>query len=126
MLPLSTAYVICESFGFERGISRSFREAPVFQGLFTGLLVFGALIALIPGLPLIQLMVMVQVINAVLLPILLVFILRLVNDQRIMGKYINNPVQNTIAYGTTILLVALCAVMLSSIFLPLVGIPFFQ
>jgi Mn2+/Fe2+ NRAMP family transporter len=88
--------------------------------------VFGALVALIPGLPLVQLLVLVQVINGVLLPILLVFIVRLVNDRRIMGKYINNPLQNLIAYGTTGLLIALCGIMLASFFLPLVGIPFLQ
>ncbi len=89
VLPLSTAYAICESFGFERGVSHSFREAPIFQGLFTGMLAFGALVALIPGLPLIQLIVVSQIINGALLPIMLFFILRLVNDRRIMGKYVN-------------------------------------
>jgi NRAMP (natural resistance-associated macrophage protein)-like metal ion transporter len=124
VLPLSTAYSVCESFGFERGVSRSFREAPIFQGLFTGMLAFGALVALIPGLPLIQLLIVVQVINGVLLPILLVFILRLVNDHHIMGKYVNSPLQNAIAWGTTIALSVLCAVMIASIVLPALGVPF--
>lgn len=124
VLPLSTSYSICESFGFERGVSFSFREAPIFQGLFTGMLALGALIALIPGLPLIQLMIIVQVINGVLLPILLVFILRLVNDRSIMGRYVNGRVNNLIAWGTTITLTGLCAVMIVSIILPLLGIPF--
>jgi len=126
VLPLSTAYSITESFGFERGVSRSFAEAPIFNGLFTGMLAFGALVALIPGLPLIQLMVIVQVINGVLLPILLVFILKLVNDRRIMGKYVNSLVENAVAWSTTILLSALCTVMIASIVLPMVGIPFLQ
>lgn len=124
VLPLATSYSICESFGFERGVSFSFREAPIFQGLFTGMLALGALIALIPGLPLIQLMILVQVVNGVLLPILLVFILRLVNDRSIMGKYVNGRVNNIIAWGTTIVLTSLCAVMILSIILPLVGVPF--
>jgi Mn2+/Fe2+ NRAMP family transporter len=124
VLPLSTAYSVSESFGFERGVSRSFREAPIFQGLFTGMLAFGALIALIPGLPLIQLLIVVQVINGVLLPILLVFVLRLVNDRRIMGKYVNSPLQNAIAWGTTIAISVLCAVMIASIILPIIGVPF--
>ncbi|MFI5272938.1 MAG: Nramp family divalent metal transporter [Ktedonobacterales bacterium] len=124
VLPLATAYSISESFGFERGVSRSFSEAPVFNGVFTGMLAFGALVTLIPGLPLIQLLIIVQVINGVLLPIELVFILRLINDPRIMGKYVNRPVQNMIAWGTTVLLTALCAVMIAAIALPLVGIPF--
>ena len=124
VLPLATSYSICESFGFERGVSFSFREAPIFQGLFTGMLALGALIALIPGLPLIQLMILVQVVNGVLLPILLVFILRLVNDRTIMGKYVNGSINNFIAWGTTIVLTSLCAVMILSIILPLLGVPF--
>ncbi|HEV7128658.1 MAG TPA: Nramp family divalent metal transporter [Ktedonobacterales bacterium] len=126
VLPLSTAYSICESFGFEHGVSRSFREAPVFLGLFTGMLALGALIALIPGLPLIQLLVIVQVINGVLLPILLVFILLLVNDRRVMGKYVNGPVNNVIAWGTTVMMIALSTVMIASIVLPALGVPFLQ
>ena len=121
---MATSYSICESFGFERGVSFSFREAPIFQGLFTGMLALGALIALIPGLPLIQLMILVQVVNGVLLPILLVFILRLVNDRTIMGKYVNGRINNFIAWGTTIVLTSLCAVMILSIILPLLGVPF--
>jgi NRAMP (natural resistance-associated macrophage protein)-like metal ion transporter len=124
VLPLSTAYAVCESFGFERGVSYSFREAPIFQGLFTGMLAIGALVALIPGLPLIRLIVVSQVINGLLLPILLVFILLLVNDRGIMGKHINSPTQNAIAWGTALVLSALSALMLAAIFLPLLGISF--
>jgi Mn2+/Fe2+ NRAMP family transporter len=124
VLPLSTAYAVCESFGFERGVSYSFREAPIFQGLFTGMLALGALIALIPGLPLIRLIVVSQVINGILLPILLYFILRLVNDRDIMGKHVNSPLQNVIAWGTTVVLTALSVLMLAAIFLSLLGIPF--
>jgi Mn2+/Fe2+ NRAMP family transporter len=126
VLPLATAYAVCESFGFERGISHSFKEAPVFHGLFTGMLALGALVALIPGLPLIRLIIVAQVINGALLPILLVFILRLVNDRRIMGKHVNSPVENVIAFGTTALLSALSLVMIATIVLPFIGIPFLQ
>jgi Mn2+/Fe2+ NRAMP family transporter len=122
VLPLSTAYAVCESFGFERGVSYSFRQAPIFHGIFTGMLAFGALVALIPGLPLIQLIVVSQIINGVLLPIMLYFILRLVNDRRIMGKYVNSPVQNVIAYGTAIVLTALSSVMIVTTFLPIFGV----
>jgi NRAMP (natural resistance-associated macrophage protein)-like metal ion transporter len=122
VLPLSTAYAVCESFGFERGVSYSFREAPIFQGLFTGMLAFGALVALIPGLPLIQLIVVSQIINGALLPILLYFILKLVNDRGIMGKHVNTPTQNAVAYSTAILLAILSAVMILTTFLPLVGV----
>ncbi|MBF6592031.1 MAG: divalent metal cation transporter, partial [Ktedonobacterales bacterium] len=84
------------------------------------------LIALMPGLPLIQLIIIAQVINGMLLPILLVFILRLVNDRRIMGAYINGRVQNIIAGGTAVLLSLLSAVMIASVVLPSLGIPFLR
>jgi NRAMP (natural resistance-associated macrophage protein)-like metal ion transporter len=126
VLPLSTTYAICESFGFEHGVSYTFREAPVFHTLFTGMLVLGALVALIPGLPLIQLLIIVQVINGVLLPILLVFILLLVNDRRIMGRYVNGLGKNIIAIGTAVLLSVLSFIMLLSIVLPVFGVPFLQ
>jgi Mn2+/Fe2+ NRAMP family transporter len=126
VVPLATAYSVCESFGFERGVSYSFKDAPIFQGLFTGMIILGAVVALIPGLPLIPLIVVAQIINGMLLPILLVFILRLVNDRRIMGKYVNSALQNIIAWGITIVLTALSFIMILSIVLPAVGIPFLQ
>ncbi|HEU5441822.1 MAG TPA: Nramp family divalent metal transporter [Ktedonobacterales bacterium] len=122
VVPLSTAYAVCESFGFERGISHSFAEAPVFHTLFTGMIAFGALVALIPGLPLISLIIVAQIINGTLLPILLVFILKLVNDRRIMGKYVNSRPENVIAWGTTIMLGALSAVMIVTTLLVAVGV----
>jgi Mn2+/Fe2+ NRAMP family transporter len=90
------------------------------------MLVCGALVALIPGLPPIQLLMLAQVLKGVLLPIELIFILRLINDRRIMGTYVTSPLQNVIAWGTTGLIIALCTVMLASILLPLLGIPFLQ
>ncbi len=126
VVPLSTSYAICESFGFESGVSFKLRQAPIFHGIYIGMLAIGALIALIPGLPLIQLLIVAQVINGMLLPILLVYILLLVNDRNIMGKYVNGPINNTIAWGTAILLSLLSIFMLLSILLPLVGIPFLQ
>ena len=102
VLPLTTAYGICEAFGFERGVSRSFREAPVFQSLFTGLIILGVLVALIPGLPIIQVLVVLQDINAAMLPILLVFIILLVNKRRLMGRRVNGSVYNILSWITTI------------------------
>jgi NRAMP (natural resistance-associated macrophage protein)-like metal ion transporter len=122
VVPISTAYSICESFGFERGVSHSFGEAPIFNGIFTGMLVFGGLVAMIPGLPLIQLMIIVQVINGILLPIILVFILQLVNNPDIMGTYVNRRIENVVAYATTIVLSLLCAALVVSTILPIVGI----
>jgi Mn2+/Fe2+ NRAMP family transporter len=126
VLPLATAYAVCETFGFERGVNFSFREAPIFQGLFTGMLALGALVALIPGLPLIQLIIIAQVINGILLPILLVFILRLINDRRIMGQYTNTLGKNIIAWATVVILIGLTLLMLASVILPLFGVPFLQ
>jgi Mn2+/Fe2+ NRAMP family transporter len=126
VLPLATAYAVCETFGFERGVNFSFREAPIFQGLFTGMLALGALVALIPGLPLIQLIIIAQVINGILLPILLIFILRLINDRRIMGQYTNTLAKNIIAWATVVTLIGLTVLMLASVILPLFGVPFLQ
>jgi NRAMP (natural resistance-associated macrophage protein)-like metal ion transporter len=126
VLPLATAYAVSETFGFERGVNFSFREAPIFQGLFTGMLALGALVALIPGLPLIQLIIIAQVINGILLPILLIFILRLINDRRIMGQYTNTLAKNIIAWATVVTLIGLTVLMLASVILPLFGVPFLQ
>jgi len=126
VLPLTTSYAVTESFGFERGVSHGFREAPIFNGIFTGMLLLGAVVALIPGLPLVQLIVLAQAINGILLPILLVFMLMLVNDRRIMGKYVNSRTQNIIAWATTILLSVLCFMLILSTILPALGIPFLQ
>ncbi|MGO8946395.1 MAG: Nramp family divalent metal transporter [Ktedonobacterales bacterium] len=122
VVPLSTSYSICESFGFERGVSYSFREAPIFNGIFTGMIAFGAAVALIPNLPLIQLIIIVQVINGILLPILLIYILKLVNNPAIMGKYVNRRIENIVAYTTTILLTLLSAALVVTTILPLVGV----
>ena len=122
VLPLATAYAVCESFGFERGVSHSFREAPIFHGLFTGMLAFGALVALIPGLQLISVIILAQVINGALLPILLVFIIKLVNNRQIMGKYVNKPWQNVIAWSTASVLSVLSLIMIVTLILPVFGV----
>ena len=88
-MPLATAYSISEAFGFEKGVSNSFREAPIFLGVFTFLVALGALIAMMPGLPLISVLLLTQVINGVLLPVILFAILRLVNDRELMGSHVN-------------------------------------
>jgi NRAMP (natural resistance-associated macrophage protein)-like metal ion transporter len=114
VLPLSTAYGICEAFGFERGVSRSFREAPVFQSIFTGLIILSVLITLIPGLPIIQVLLILQDLNAIMLPILLVFIILLVNNRRLMGRRVNGLAFNIISWGTTVLITVLIALLLFS------------
>lgn len=125
VVPLTTAYNVCESFGFERGVSMSFRQAPIFHGLFMGMLIAGALVSLlIPGGMLVSLIIIAQVINGVLLPILLVFIVILVNDRHIMGKLVNGRINNIIAYTTVVSLSLLSLIMIVSVILPMFGIPF--
>ncbi|MBS1965121.1 MAG: Nramp family divalent metal transporter [Chloroflexi bacterium SZAS-1] len=103
VLPLATTYVMSEALGFERGVSRSWSEAPIFMGLFTGLVVIGALLALIPGLPLIQVLVGVYVLNGLLLPIELFAILSLVNNHELMGAHTNRLGYNLLAWAIAII-----------------------
>ncbi len=114
VLPLSTSYAICEAFGFERGVSRSFSEAPVFQSIFTGLIILGVLITLIPGLPFIQVLIVLQDLNAAMLPILLVFIILLVNNRRLMGRYVNKLGFNIISWITVVVITILIVLLLLS------------
>jgi NRAMP (natural resistance-associated macrophage protein)-like metal ion transporter len=107
VLPLATAYSISEALGFEKGVSRSFREAPIFLGVFTFLVAVGAAIAVIPGLPLIRVLLVTQVINGLLLPIILFAILKLVNDRELMGARVNGPVYNLAAWLTAIVVTLL-------------------
>lgn len=119
VLPLSTSYGICEAFGFERGVSRSFKEAPVFQSIFTGLIVLGVLITLIPGLPIVPVLIVLQDLNAAMLPILLVFIILLVNNRRLMGKHVNGPILNIISWATIVIISILVVLFLyTAIFSP--------
>jgi Mn2+/Fe2+ NRAMP family transporter len=107
VLPLATAYSISEALGFEKGVSRSFKEAPIFLGTFTFLVAVGASIAVIPNLPLIRVLLVTQVINGLLLPVVLFAILRLVNNRELMGARVNGPVYNVAAWLTTIVVTAL-------------------
>jgi NRAMP (natural resistance-associated macrophage protein)-like metal ion transporter len=100
VLPISTAYAIGEAFGFETGVEHRLEDAPIFYGILGFLFAFGALITLIPGLPLIQFIIIVQVVQGMLLPIILIAIWRLVNDQELMGRYTNGPLYNLIALVT--------------------------
>src|SRR5215213_6058586 len=101
VLPLATAYSLSEALGFEKGLSRSFREAPIFLGIFTALILIGAVVALIPGIPQIRLLLFTQTINGVLLPVILVAILSLANNREIMGEYRNTLALNLAAGATT-------------------------
>lgn len=99
VLPLATAYSVSEALGFEKGLNRSFREAPIFLGMFTGLIVVGAGVALIPGIPQIQLLLVTQSINGLLLPVILFAIVSLAANTEIMGTNANGRLHNLLAYG---------------------------
>src|SRR5438067_7395897 len=116
VLPLATAYSISEAFGFEKGVSSSFREAPIFIGVFTFLVVLGATVAMIPGLSLIHVLIVTQVINGVLLPVVLIVVLKLVNNRELMGTHVNGPVYNIAAWLTTIIVSLLSVLVIVSTF----------
>ncbi len=111
ILPISTAYTICEAFGWESSLDRKFVEAPQFYGLYTLMIFLSAIIILLPDMPLVRIMFYSQVINGILLPFVLVFMLLLVNDRRIMGKYVNGPVMNLLSWVTVIVLAFLSLAM---------------
>lgn len=116
VLPLATAYSISEALGFEKGLSRSFREAPIFLGIFTALILIGAIVALLPGIPQIKLLIFTQCINGLLLPFLLVAIVSLANNEEIMGEYKNSRVFNIFAWTITIVVSTLSLLLLGTIF----------
>jgi Mn2+/Fe2+ NRAMP family transporter len=107
ILPISTAYTVCEGLGFESGVDHSFKEAPVFYWLYTILLAAGAGVVMLPGVPLIQVSILSQVINGVALPAVLIFMLLLINKKELMGRHTNSPLFNVIAWATTIVLIVL-------------------
>lgn len=107
VLPLATAYSISEALGFEKGVSRSFREAPIFLWTFTFLVAVGAAIAIVPNLPLMRVLLVTQVINGLLLPVVLFAVLKLVNDREVMGRYVNGLLYNIAAWLTAIVVTIL-------------------
>ncbi len=112
ILPLSTAYTVCEALGFESGLNKKFREAPVFYWLYTALIVGGAAIILIPKAPLVKLAVLSQVLNGVLLPFVLVFMLLLINKSELMGRHVNSRAYNVVAWSLTVIILVLTVFML--------------
>ncbi|MGQ9524632.1 MAG: Nramp family divalent metal transporter [Armatimonadota bacterium] len=107
VLPLTTAYSFCETFGWEFGVSRSWKEAPVFFGIFTLSIVLGVGIVLTSGMNPIHLAILTQVLNGLLLPVVLIFMVKLINNPRIMGKYVNTRTGNVICWVTTASIIAL-------------------
>ena len=111
IIPLSTAYAVCEAFGWEAGLNRTAREAPVFVGLFTALIIASALVILIPGIPLIPVMLLSQVLNGMLLPFVLVFLILLTGDREIMGQHRNSRVFSVFAWVLVVVLAGLSALL---------------
>lgn len=105
ILPLSTAFYICEALGWEAGVNKTFKEAPQFMWLYTGMIVLGGAIILIPKVPLILIMLFSQVLNGVLLPFVLIIILILINKKKLMGDYTNGPFFNWVSWGAVGLLI---------------------
>lgn len=121
VLPLATAYSISEALGFEKGLSRTFREAPIFLGIFTALILVGAIVALLPGIPQIKLLIFTQCINGLLLPFLLVAIVSLANNEEIMGEYKNTLLFNIFAWTITIVVSTLSILLLVMTFADIFG-----
>ncbi|WP_243348959.1 NRAMP family divalent metal transporter [Parabacteroides sp. FAFU027] len=112
ILPLATAFYVCEAFGFEAGIDKKWEEAPEFYVLYTIILVLSVLIILWPNAPLIAISLWSQVINGLLLPVVLVSMMLLVNNKKIMGEYVNKPLQNVIGWGAVTVLIGLTVTLL--------------
>jgi Mn2+/Fe2+ NRAMP family transporter len=116
ILPLSTAFYICEALGWEAGVNKTFKEAPQFMWLYTGMIALGGAFILIPKAPLILIMLLSQVVNGVLLPFILIFILILINKKKLMGNYINGRVFNWISWASVGLLIVINAMLVWSTF----------
>jgi NRAMP (natural resistance-associated macrophage protein)-like metal ion transporter len=121
ILPLATSFYICEAFGFEAGIDKKWKEAPVFYALFTSIIIIGAAIILIPNAPLINITIWSQTLNGILLPVVLIAMIKLVNNRDIMGDYTNKTLSNVIGWATTVVLILLTLAM---VLLPLLNIIF--
>ena len=125
VLPLATSYAISEAFGIPKGVNLDYRRGKVFFGLFTAFIVIGALVALIPNLPIFPILVGIQVLNGVLLPIILVFILLLINNKQLVGDLSNSLVYNLLGWGTFAMITLAVVVMLAGQGLDLLGIQLF-
>jgi Mn2+/Fe2+ NRAMP family transporter len=114
VLPLSTTYAFCEAFGFERGLNRRLHDAPVFYGIYTGIIAVSVLIVMIPGIPLFPIMWLSQTLNAIFLPVLLVLVLKLSNNEQLMGDWKNKRFQNILAGGLTVFISLVTVALLAT------------
>ncbi len=115
VLPISTAFVVCEAFGWESGVSQRWRSAPQFFGLYTALIVVGAGVVLIPHFPLISVMFLSQVVNGMVLPLVLFFMVRLANRRDLMGALVNTRGGNIALWSTGVIMTILTALSLLSL-----------
>jgi Mn2+/Fe2+ NRAMP family transporter len=111
ILPISTAYTVCEGLGFESGLDKKFHEAPVFYWLYTLIIVVGAGVLLVPRFPLAHIMVLSQVVNGIVLPFVLIFMLLLINDRELMGAHVNTRAFNVVAWVTVTVMIVLTLAM---------------
>jgi Mn2+/Fe2+ NRAMP family transporter len=116
ILPLATTYYICEAMGWETGTGKRFKEAPQFNSIFTIIVIMGALIVLIPNLPLIKVMWFSQIVNCLLLPVVLIFMLMLVNKKEVMGEYRNSLWMNLVTYASTAAIIVLNIILFYNAF----------
>ncbi|MFH0802915.1 MAG: Nramp family divalent metal transporter [bacterium] len=112
ILPIATAFYVCEAFGFEAGIDKTWKEAPEFYVLYTAIIAIAVGIVLIPNAPLITITLWSQIINGILLPVVLVCMIFLVNNRDVMGEHVNKPIVNIIGWATVVILVSLSALLL--------------
>ncbi|MDO8283326.1 MAG: Nramp family divalent metal transporter [Thermodesulfovibrionia bacterium] len=119
IVPLATAYYVCEAMGWEAGVNKTFSEAPQFMWIYTMTIALASLVILIPGAPLVLLMVLSAVLNGLLLPFVLVFALLLVNNKKLMGEYANSKVYNYITWATVITIIGLTSFLVVTTFIPL-------
>ena len=114
VLPITTAYTVCEGLGFESGLDKKFHEAPAFYWLYTLLIVTGAGVLLVPNFPLAHMMVLSQVVNGIVLPFVLIFMLILTNDRELMGEHVNSRTYNIIAWTTVVVMIGLTLAMIAT------------
>ena len=121
IVPLATAYYVCEAMGWEAGINKTFKEAPQFMWIYTMTIVLASLVIMIPGAPLVLLMVLSAVVNGLLLPFVLIYALLLVNNRKLMGEYTNSRMFNYISWATVVTIIVLTSFLVISTFMPLRG-----
>lgn len=119
IVPLATSYYICEAMGWERGVNKTFKEAPQFMWIYTSMIFLAAMLILLPGAPLVFLMVLASVVNGLLLPIVLIYALTLVNDKKLMEDYVNPKFHNIVSWSTVGVLTVLTIIFVITLLFPM-------